>query len=332
MRLLAVLILVLTVGCSSGGSHQASPGTAAPTSAAPPPTWATTTAAPTAPAITSARSTTSVAPTAPAICGSVPAPPARYEHVIWIWMENHRWSQVLGAATAAPYETMLARRCASATNYAAVASPSLPNYLGATSGGTHGVADDASPPAHPLAVDNLFRQVRDGGGTERSYEEAMAAPCQLASAGRYAVKHNPAAYYVGPGDRAACLADDLPYTAFQADLQADRLPTFAFVTPDLCHDTHDCPVSTGDAWLAANVAPILASRSYRSGTTAVLVVWDEPTPMPFLVIAPSVRPGTVVSQPFDHYSLLATTEEMLALARRLGAAAGATSVRNPFNL
>ncbi|HVM66563.1 MAG TPA: alkaline phosphatase family protein [Acidimicrobiales bacterium] len=61
------------------------------------------------------------------------------------------------------------------------------------------------------------------------------------------VKHNPAAYFAGPGDRAACQADDVPLSQFAPDLAAGRLPTFSFVTPNLCDDTHDCSVATGDA-------------------------------------------------------------------------------------
>jgi phosphatidylinositol-3-phosphatase len=59
--------------------------------------------------------------------------------VIWIWMENHQWSQVLAASSPAPYTRSLAAQCGTATNYASVGSPSLPNYLGATSGSTQGI-------------------------------------------------------------------------------------------------------------------------------------------------------------------------------------------------
>jgi hypothetical protein len=247
-------------------------------------------------------------------------------------MENHNWDQVLGDPGAAPYETALARECGTATHYASVGSPSLPNYLGATSGSTQGVNDDDDPSSHHLTSDNLFRQVRAAGGTERSYEEAMASPCQLSSAGRYAVRHNPAAYYVGADDRAACQSDDLPFTALAADLAANRLPSFAFVTPDLCHDTHDCGVGTGDAWLAGELPAILGSPAYRSGTTAVFVIWDEYTPMPNVVMAPSVRPGTVVSMPVNHFALLRTTEELLGLSVFLGSAAAAPSLRAAFGI
>ena len=53
-------------------------------------------------------------------------PPARYDHVIWIWMENKPYSAIVGSSSA-PYENQLAAACGLATNYHAVA---LPNYRG----------------------------------------------------------------------------------------------------------------------------------------------------------------------------------------------------------
>jgi phosphatidylinositol-3-phosphatase len=246
-------------------------------------------------------------------------------------MENHQWPQVLDDPAAAPYESGLARRCATATHYASVGSPSLPNYIGATSGDTHGIHDDNGPAAHPLTVDNLFRQVRAAGGVERSFQESMGASCRLGSAGNYAVKHNPAAYYVGGSDRTACTSDDVDFGGLAGQLAAGTLPAFSFITPNLCHDTHDCSVAAGDAWLAQWVPRILASAAYHDGSTAVFIVWDEYTPMPDLVVAPSVAPGTTVTQPLDHYSLLRTTEEILGL-RLLGRAASAASMRGPFRV
>src|SRR6202521_780621 len=75
---------------------------------------------------------------------TTPPAPATYEHVIWIWMENHTYSQVIDNG-AAPYTTQLAHQCGTATNYAIVGSPSLPNYIGATAGSTFGIADDNPP-------------------------------------------------------------------------------------------------------------------------------------------------------------------------------------------
>ena len=148
----------------------------------------------------------------------------------------------------------------------------------------------------------------------------MSRPCALRSAGRYAAKHNPAAYYVGEDDRAACQRDDVPLGtteagALAADLDGDTLPAFSTVIPDICNDTHDCPVATGDRWVARWIDRITASAAYRSGSTMVVVAWDEPTPMPFVVVAPTIRPGTVISQRIDHYALLRLTEDLLGLPR-----------------
>jgi phospholipase C len=245
-------------------------------------------------------------------------------------MENHTAADVIGSADA-PYTTALAHGCGTAAHYASVGSPSLPNYVGATSGDTQGIQDDAPPASHPLAVDNLFRQVRAAGKTERSYSESMGTNCQLDSSGDYAVKHNPAPYYVGNGDRAACQRDNVPLGtpeagALRQDLDAGTLPAFALVTPNLCSDTHDCPVRTGDDWVRRWMAVVLASSSYRQGRTAVFLVWDEPTPTPFVVVSPSTPAGVVASTPASHYALLRTTEELLGLPL-LGHAATASSLR-----
>jgi len=282
---------------------------------------------------------------APPECGGMsgPPPPA-YEHVVWIFMENHTYGQVIGRPDA-PFETALAHRCGTATHYASVGSPSLPNYIGATSGDTQGIHDDAGPASHPLAVDNLFRQVRGSGRRAASYQEAMPGPCALSPKGDYAVKHNPAAYYTGSvperngggGDRSACAGDDValgtPTGGPLADaLDHDTLPAFSLITPDLCHDTHDCGVATGDQWLEGWVAKLVGSAAYRSGTTAIFVAWDEYTPMPSIVVSPHTPPGTVFAGPADHYSLLRTTEELLGIGELLGHAAQAPSLRAAFGL
>jgi phosphoesterase family protein len=269
-------------------------------------------------------------------CGTSPTPPQTFEHVIWLWMENKTYSEVIGKGDAR-YTTFLAAQCGTATSYAIVGSPSLPNYIGATAGDTFGISDDSPPAAHVLTADNLFRQVRTAAKTARSYQESMPSNCRLADSGRYAVKHNPEAYFAGDGDRAACLADNLPLGTpsrgnLHDDLTNNTLATFSFITPNLCNDTHDCSVRTGDAWLSEWLPVILESQAYISGGTVIFLVYDEYTPIPVVVISPYTLPGTVTAAPFDHYSLLRTTEEMLGLTPFLGKAATAPSMRPAFNL
>jgi hypothetical protein len=258
-------------------------------------------------------------------CGTASTPPARYDHVVWVVMENKAYSSVIGSASA-PYENRLAGQCASAVNFFAETHPSLPNYIAMTSGSPQGITDDAAPSSHPLNVPSIFSQL---GRRWRSLQESMPSNCLLTKSGRYAVKHNPAAYYTNI--RAGCGALDVPLTD-SPDISA----RFTFVTPNLCNDSHDCTVATGDAWLKTFLGKVFAGSEYQAGKTAVFVTWDEDDTshsnhIATLVAAPSVAPGTAPTATFGHYSMLRTTEAMLGL-RFVGAARTAKSMRPAFGI
>jgi len=248
-------------------------------------------------------------------------------------MENHSYGQVVNAS-AAPYENTVLRACGLATNYHGITHPSLPNYIAATGGTTAGISSDCSPkPSCFAAGSSIFGQVATSGRQWRSYQESMPSNCLLSRSGQYAPKHNPAAYYTAI--RSQCTQWDVSFDAFSADLSNETLPAFAFVTPNLCNDTHNCPVAAGDRWLKNVIGSISKSATYRAGRTAIFITWDEgfseDDRVPMIVIAPSVRTGTRSMRRFDHYSLLRTTEEMLGL-RLLGRAAQAASMRADFRL
>ena len=116
--------------------------------------------------------------------------------------------------------------------------------------------------------------------------------------------------------------------SFRTDLANGTLPAFSFVTPNLCHDTHDCPVAEGDAWLRSWVPRILASPNYLAGDTVVFLTWDEDdgsasNRVALIVVSPSTRPGTESATSFDHYSLLKTAEQLLGIRSYLGHAGDA---------
>ena len=264
------------------------------------------------------------------ICGAETRPPATYEHVIWIWMENRSYRRSIGSGKA-PTIDSLARRCGLATNYAAVAHPSLPNYIAATSGGTQGITDDDPPSSHRLGAVSLFEQA----GSAASYQESMPGACRLTDSGDYLVRHNPGVYYTRL--RATCAARNLPLGAFARALAAGTLPRFSFVTPNRCHDMHDCSVGEGDAWLRTWIPEITASPAYRAGRTVIFLIWDEDdysarNRVPAVVVSPYTAPGTRSAKAFTHYSLLRTTEELLGLRTHLGNAATAASMRTAFGL
>jgi len=160
------------------------------------------------------------------------------------------------------------------------------------------------------------------------------------------VRHNPPPYLTS---LAGCSTNDVPLAQLKADLDTGQLPAFSFITPDLCNDTHDCPVATGDAWLSQQLPTILASSSFAGGATAIMITWDEgrggsrgeacatnatdqSCHVPAIVVSPSTPPGTTSDAPFDHWSLLRTTEDMLGIATHLGQASTAASMRSSFGL
>jgi hypothetical protein len=86
--------------------------------------------------------------------------------VIWIVMENRSCFKVMGSDDAAHIHA-LAANCGVATNYRAVAHPSLPNYIAMTSGSTHGVTDDANPPSNRVWTATTSGANGSGRGSTR---------------------------------------------------------------------------------------------------------------------------------------------------------------------
>lgn len=279
-------------------------------------------------------------------------------HVVWIWMENHGYTSIIGSSgtsayTNSPYVNgTLVPSCGLAMNFHNETHPSLPNYLAATSGSTHGVTSDCSPSSCPQSSVSLFEQIRSAGQTWRAYDESMSSNCSKGSTSLYAAKHNPAVYYTR---LTKCTSWDVPLGtttsgAFQAAIHGGTLPSFSFVTPNLCDDTHNCSVSTGDSWLKKWVPIITAGSNYKSGHTVVFITWDEGSGgssgencsggttdqschIATLVLSPRTPAGTRSSTYFTHYSMLKTVESLLGLSY-LGHAKDTTttSMRTAFKL
>jgi len=79
--------------------------------------------------------------------GAVPKGVPRLDHVFVIMMENHGYSQIVGNPDT-PFADAYAKSANSATNYFAVAHPSLTNYLEMVGGSNFGVHSDNPPDWH----------------------------------------------------------------------------------------------------------------------------------------------------------------------------------------
>jgi hypothetical protein len=248
------------------------------------------------------------------------AAPAPAVHVVVMVMENKEARQVVGNASA-PYLNRLARRYGLATASYAVTHPSLPNYLTLTSGSTDGVTSDCTGCSTGAA--NIVDQLSRAGRSWTAYLEDYPGGCFSGpGAGRYAKKHNPFIYYADIARSRARCAHLVGFGALTADLRARRLPNFAWITPNMCDDTHDCAVAAGDRFLARIVPQVLPALGPRG---ILILTWDEATTnagccgrargghIATLMIGRGVRPGARLRTPVDHYGVLATVEQLLGL-------------------
>jgi phospholipase C len=289
-----------------------------------------------------------IATTAPALaagpCGTTTTAPT-YKHVIWIWFENHSSSSIIGSSQA-PYFNTIANECGLATNYHNLSHPSLPNYVGATSGLAVSSLTPFDGDCNPTgSCTTTSASIFSQGETWKAYEESMPSNCYKSNSGEYAVRHNPPPYFTS---LTGCSTKDVPYSQLATDLAGNALPAFSFITPNLIDDMHDGTVAQGNTWLSNNLPKILSSPEYTSGNTAVFITFDEGSggtkgencatnttdnscKIPTIVVSPSTKAGTKSGTLFNHYSLLATAEHLLGLPA-LRQAASATTMTAAFNL
>lgn len=288
-------------------------------------------------------------------CGSLaasydPAAPPTYTHVVVLMEENlsyNTWKTM----TQAPYAHQLASACGEETNFHAATHPSQPNYMAATSGVATGVGVKTSN-------DNVFHQTQAAGRTWRLYAESMGSPCQAGKTTFYKPGHNPAFYYTDLRSPVnTCNTFDVPMSpALDNAITNDSLPSYTWITPNLCHAFYwntGCPntkaqrFTVGDNWLSTFIPRLTAMPSYQAGKTLILVTWDEgdqtspsgidctdPTVysshpdchIPTFVVSPYITPGKKDAGDHNLYGLLGTTEDILHLPR-LNRAVGQGSLR-----
>ena len=253
---------------------------------------------------------------------------------------------VYGSSSANYINNTLRMQYGYATAYGDVL-PSLvsePHYVwleaGTNAFGDHTFSNDADPSATNSTNDtnHLVAQLRAGGDvkTWRSYQEGISGTtCPISGAGYYAPKHNPFVFFQDVAGNPPsptntyCVAHNRPYTEFGPDLAAMNVANYNFITPNLCNDMHGAAgcsngctsgfavgacIGGGDAWLAANVPPIIAFMQAHGGV--LFIVWDEPalgSTTPFLVVGPDVKPNHASAIAYNHSSYLKSLQRILGV-------------------
>ncbi len=248
--------------------------------------------------------------------------------VFTIVMENKSRGDISGNPSA-PYINSLAKQGAVALGYHdSFVHPSEPNYLWMAAGENFGILDDADPVSHPVdSSSHVADQLELAGLSWKAYQESMGEPCGLVSHDRYAAKHNPFVYFddvngwdgktFQPSQR--CVDHIVDYSQLDADIAANQVPKYAFITPNLDNDMHDGTVAQGDLWLSQELPKIMATDAYKNNGV-IFLLWDEGSGTlgpgddpPFIVISPMAQAGMTSKVSYDTSSYLKTVQNILGL-------------------
>jgi len=109
--------------------------------------------------------------------GPIPSGVPHLDHVFVIMMENHGYSQIIGNPNA-PFTNSYALSANLATNYFAIAHPSLSNYLEVVGGSNFGIQSDNYPDWH-----NMYCLTNLASGVANTDNPASPAICPIAGEG-----------------------------------------------------------------------------------------------------------------------------------------------------
>ena len=268
--------------------------------------------------------------------------------VFIILMENKDWSQVWRSPYAPYINNTLLPIASHAEQYFNPRGihPSLPNYFWLEAGTNFGILDDEPPSSdHQSTTSHLVTLLDNAGITWKAYEENISGTtCPLTDSYPYAVRHDPFVYFDDVSGKrnsnsAYCIAHVRPYTDLAADLAANKVARYNFITPNLCNDMHDScngnSIEGGDTWLSKNVPAILQSAAYQSG--AIFIVWDEAEtgdgPIGMILLSPFAKGhGYQNSTHYTHGSTLGTVQKIFGVTPLLGDAASEIDLSDLFSL
>lgn len=241
-----------------------------------------------------------------------------FDRFVNIWFENTDYSK----AAADPNFQWLASQGISLSNFFAVTHPSQPNYIAAVGGDNFGCDNDAFTQI-PENVSTIVDLLEDKGVSWGTYQEDMPYTGfegygwinQKTKANDYVRKHNPPIIF-NKNTSPRRLSYQKNITQFYQDLNAQRLPQWSFVTPNMTSDGHDTSVTVAGQWIKGFLQPLL-SNDYFMKRTLVLVTFDENHSYAtgnrvFSVLlggsVPAALQGSTDSKYYNHYSELSSVE------------------------
>jgi hypothetical protein len=209
-----------------------------------------------------------------------------YKHIIIVMEENHAFHQIIGSPNA-PYINELAKNGVLFTDSHGVGHPSQPNYLALFSGSMQGVNSDGCLVGRQFKTPNLGAALIAKKLTFTGFAQTMPKEGFLGctkgfhgiTAGNlYARKHTPWVNWIGTGENSIPVSASQPMTAFPKSF--DKLPTVAFVIPDMDHDMHNiglagdaAAIRRGDKWLKNNLKDY--AEWAKANNSLLIITYDE---------------------------------------------------------
>jgi hypothetical protein len=253
------------------------------------------------------------------------------------------WIPFLGHVVAGPYHQLLGEGCV----YPA-AVPTLGNQLSAAGRSWAAYLQDMG---NDPGRDNTVSTARGPAcGHPPTWSADRTRHAERGD--QYAARHDGFTFFRSvTANPAFCAAHILSFRPLAGELaRARATPAFSFLAPNLCNDGHDAPCVTGahgglaqaDRFLAQWVPIIMAAPAYQD-SGLIVVTFDEGSdaaaccgetsglgpshpsaPLPgktgpgggrigAVLLSPLIRPGTVSTVQYNHYSLLRSIEDVFGL-------------------
>ncbi|MDQ3474529.1 MAG: alkaline phosphatase family protein [Acidobacteriota bacterium] len=248
----------------------------------------------------------------------------RPDHVVIVVEENHSFGQIIGESEA-PYLNSLLEEGTLLTSFFALHHPSQPNYIVLFSGDRYGITNNTCVANRPLIhARSLGGQLVRNGLSFKGYAEDLPKTGSMVCfSDKYVRRHAP---WTNFGDVPTVVS--LPFSEFPNDFT--KLPTVAFVIPNLDHDMHDGLIGTrrkeGDDWLRNHLNEY--KEWAKTHNSLLIVTWDEDDQTFFfprkitrppanrvaaIFVGEMVKPNFKSDKQYDHVDLLKTILEMYRL-------------------
>lgn len=229
-----------------------------------------------------------------------------FQHMYVIMMENTGAPDILGNPNL-PYINHLVQTYGYDNNYFGVTHESLANYVSFITGNNWGTNSDN--PTQQFNHTNLVDQLQVHHLSWKGYMQSMpsvgyngywypdnepagTAPAVTPPDALYALKHNPFTLMTDIADNSSRLQNVVPFSQLAANLQANTVPNFVWITPNVINDMHGQPTGpgsmvtyndptqlyqAGDRFVQSTVQAIMASKSWKTSKSVIYITWDEAT-------------------------------------------------------